>query len=114
MLLLALVAMAFLPMVISSFQLTKTNVTIGTASQLVSQQLDLARTQTATCTGLTAFATSPIATTTDARGIILQPRRAVSCPATYPGTATFTADVVESGKTTVLSTATTWIYVSAA
>jgi hypothetical protein len=114
MFLLALLAVSFLPLVISSFKLTKTNVTIGTASQLVSQQLDLARTQTPTCAGLTAFAAASIATTTDARGVVLQPRRVVACPGTYPGTATFTADVVESGSTTVLSTATTWIFVSAA
>ncbi|MHB1171414.1 MAG: type IV pilus modification PilV family protein [Lacisediminihabitans sp.] len=112
MFLLALLAVTFLPLIIQSLSLTRSNVTLATSTQLVSQQLDLARAQESTCEALTAFASTAVPTTTDQRGVVLQPQRAATCPSTYPGTAGFTASVVQSGSTLVISSATTLIYVS--
>ena len=114
MLLLALLAMAFLPMIIQSLTLTRSNTTLATASQLVNRELDLARSQATTCAGLTSFSAAVVPVTTDQRGVALQPQRVVVCPTSYPGTARFTSTVVESGTTKVISSSVTLIFVSAA
>ncbi|CAN5138954.1 hypothetical protein BH09ACT3_BH09ACT3_06760 [soil metagenome] len=114
MFLLALLALAFLPMIIQSLTLTRSNTTLATASQLVNRELDLARSQAPTCAGLTSFAAAVVPVTTDQRGVALQPQRSVTCPASYPGTARFTSTVVISGTTTAVSSSVTLIFVSAA
>ena len=113
MFLLALLAMAALPLLIGTLKLSAGNSSVTTATQLVEEQLAQARAQTATCGGLTAFAASTVPTVTDGTGAVLQPARVVTCPAAYPGTARFVATVTNGGGTVVAS-ATTLIYVSAA
>jgi Tfp pilus assembly protein PilV len=113
MFLLALLAISFLPLIIQSLTLTSTNTTRATATQLVSADLESARLQTPTCASLTTFAATAVATTTDRRGIVLQPRRAVTCPAAgAAGTAIFTSSVTRGTTLTVISKATTLIYVT--
>ena len=111
MFLLALLAMAALPLLIGTLQLSAGNSSVTTATQLVEEQLAQARSQTATCGGLTAFAASTVPPVTDGTGALLQPTRTVTCPASYPGTARFVATVTRG--TTVVASATTLIYVSA-
>ena len=112
MFLLAVLAMAALPLFIGTLKLAAGNSSVTTATQLVEDQLAQARAQTATCGGLTAFAASTVPSVTDGSGAVLQPVRTVTCPGTYPGTARFAA-TVKRGTSTV-ATATTLIYVSAA
>lgn len=112
MLMLALLAVAFLPVLISGLRLTASNSTITTAAQMVSEQLNLARSQTATCSALTAFQSSAAPAVTDGAGKTLSAVNTLTCPTSYPGTATFTTKVTASGSTTVLATAGTLIFVS--
>jgi type II secretory pathway pseudopilin PulG len=112
MFLLALLAVATLPLFVSTLTLTSGDSTVTTATQLVDEQLTLARSQTATCGALTTFAGTAVAATTDGTGKALTTTRSVTCPASYPGTARFTA-TVKAGLSTKAS-ATTLIYVSAA
>jgi type II secretory pathway pseudopilin PulG len=112
MFLLALLAVATLPLFVSVLKLSAGNSSITTATQLVDEQLTQARSQTATCAALAAFAATATTPVTDGTGKSLVPTRTVTCPSSYPGTARFTATVTASGTT--LATATTLIYVSAA
>lgn len=112
MFLLALLATAALPVLIGALRLSAGNSSVTTATQLVEEQLAGARAQTATCGGLTAFAASTVPSVTDGTGAVLQPVRTITCPAAYPGTARFVATVTRGS--TVVATATTLVYVSAA
>jgi type II secretory pathway pseudopilin PulG len=112
MFLLALLAAGTAPLLVGALRLTAGNSTVTTATQLVEEQLTQARSQTATCSALTAFAATAMATVTDGAGKSLATTRTVSCPASYPGTARFTATVRTSG--TDVATATTLVFVSAA
>jgi type II secretory pathway pseudopilin PulG len=112
MFLLALLAMAALPLLIGTLKLSAGNSSVTTATQLVEEQLAQARAQTATCGGLTAFATSTVPAVTDGTGAVLQPARTVTCPGAYPGTARFVATVTRGGTT--VAGATTLIYVASA
>ena len=112
MFLLALLATTSLPLFVSALKLSAGNSTVTTATELVDEQMTQARSQTATCGALTAFAATATTAITDGTGKSLTTTRTVSCPSTYPGTARFTATVRASGI--VRATATTLIYVSAA
>lgn len=114
MLMLALLAVAFLPVLITGLKLSAANSSSGTATQLVSSQLALARAQSPTCAALLSFAGGSGTSVVDGNGKTLVPTRTLgSCPSSYPGTVTFTASVAASGTTTTIATATTLIYVGA-
>lgn len=114
MFLLSLLAIAFLPLLIQSLQVSLTNATTATATQLVNKQMDLARVQGTTCGALTSFAAVAPSVVPDARGA-LQPYRSVgSCPASYPGTVTVTTWVTRSGQSIRLAEAVTLILVKSA
>lgn len=86
MFLLALLAVAFLPLLIDAMRATVRNATTATATQLVSEQLDAVSLLPRTCAALTAFETATVPTTTDARGTDYTARRdASTCPSSgYP------------------------------
>lgn len=88
MFLLALLAVAFLPLLIDALRVSVRNATIATATQLVSEQLDAVTVVPRTCAGVEAFANASLADISDERGTVYTPHRAVSpCPATgYPMT----------------------------
>ncbi|TFB48430.1 prepilin-type N-terminal cleavage/methylation domain-containing protein [Cryobacterium tagatosivorans] len=119
MFLLALLAVAFLPLLITSMKTTVKNSTIATATQLVSQQMEQARAAGDTCTALTAYGNpSPaLAAVTDARGNSYQAARAVEvCPTlatAYPRTARVTVTVSVAGSAVPAQTATTLVYLKA-
>jgi hypothetical protein len=64
------------------------------------------------CSNLTAFVAAAPATLTDGSGRTLVATDSVTCPATYPGTATYTVSVTASGSPAALATASTLIFVS--
>lgn len=108
-------ALALIPAFITGLRATASNTTLATASQLVGQQIDDARSRTATCAALQAYQAEAIAPVVDARGVSLQPKRTpVTCPASYPGTVTVKVTVSQTGSSTVLASATTYIFVTAA
>jgi Tfp pilus assembly protein PilV len=116
MFMLALLALALLPLLISSAQLSSRNVTLTTATQLVSEQMDVVRALAPTCATVTTFANETVGLlTTDPRGTILGvDRTSQACPSKYPGLIEFTAQVRVQGSPQVLAEATTRIYLTSA
>jgi type II secretory pathway pseudopilin PulG len=116
MFLLAVLAIALLPLLISSAQLSSKNVTLATATQLVNEQMDVVRKLGKNCAVITTHANETVGLLdTDPRGTVLaMTRLAGACPSTFPGTIDFTAQVSVEGTVDVLAEATTSIYVTSA
>src|SRR3954447_4543162 len=112
MFMLALLALSFAPLLAGTLRLSAANSDRTTAAELVERQLSEARSQTATCAGLTAYATSPAPAARTGRNLVLSSTRSVTCPSTYPGTARVTVRVSASGA--VLATASTLVFVGSA
>lgn len=114
--LLGLLAIAFLPLLVTSMQTTVVNSTTATATQLVNQQLDLARAAGDTCDDLIDFRNETLSSVpADARGVTYQPSRTVAdCPASFPNTILVTLSVSAVESTISPITATTLIYLRAA
>jgi len=115
MFLLALLATAFLPILIQGMNTSVRTTTIATASQLAGQQLDQLREFGTTCSEVSVFDDAVPATTTDERGTVYQPHRQVAaCPTTYPGVVSVRVWVTKTGVTQPLADATTLFYVKTA
>jgi prepilin-type N-terminal cleavage/methylation domain-containing protein len=114
MLILAVLSLSALPVLIGSMRLTALDSSVTTATGMVSEQMTLARAQTATCAALTSFAATAVPTVTDGAGRVLTVAKTTTCPATYPGTVTFTVKVTVSGSGNTVATATTLIYAGGA
>ena len=113
--LLALLAMAFFPVLVQGMKTSVLNAKIATASQFVGQQLDIVRTLPDNCAAIAAFDDTAVATVADSRGNNFQPYRLVgACPGSYPGVVKVTACVTEVGQSHHLADATTLVYVSSA
>lgn len=117
MFLLGLLAVAFLPLLVTSMQTTVRNSNIATATQLVNKQMEQARAAGNTCTALTAFGNATIAPVSDARGRTYQAARTVaSCPAPatgYPRTVGVSVSVSVVGSAMLPVTVTTLVYLKA-
>ena len=117
MFLIALMALAMLPVLISSSRLTATNVVVTRATQVVSAQFDLARRQgalTPSCAAMQALATATPVAVVEPNGEPLRFTRLVVCPITYPGTVSVTVTVSMTSSGVEMSTAKTLIAVSSA
>ncbi|TFC91453.1 prepilin-type N-terminal cleavage/methylation domain-containing protein [Cryobacterium sp. TMT4-31] len=116
MFLLGLLAIAFLPLLVTSMTSTVINSSVATATQLVNDQMDQARTAGDTCALIEAYEVATVAAVPpDARGVSYQPTRSVStCPLTYPGTVRVTVAVSVVGSTIAPATATTRVYLKSA
>ncbi len=104
MFLLALVAVAFLPLLINSLQLSIRNSTVATATQILNAELDALIATPATCDAVTAFGSASTLSTTDRRGVEYSPDRNVpSCAGfgadDYPVTITVQIAVELEGTT---------------
>ncbi|KQV07149.1 prepilin-type N-terminal cleavage/methylation domain-containing protein [Leifsonia sp. Root112D2] len=117
MFLLALLAVAFLPVLIQSMKVTATNVTIAAATQLVSQDIEDARTKGSVCANLEAYVAETIPPVIDGRGVSIQVhRQPVVCPsaaAGYPTSVRLSVYATRTGDATQLAGATTLVSVSA-
>ena len=115
MFLLALLATAFLPILIQGMSTSVRTTTVATASQLAGQQLDQLRELGTTCSEVSVFDDVMLATTTDERGTVYQPRSLVAaCPAIYPGVVSVRVWVTRNGVVQPLADATTLFYVKTA
>ncbi|WP_111719438.1 type II secretion system protein [Homoserinimonas sp. OAct 916] len=114
MFLIALLAVAFIPLLIQTLQVSVTNTTVATATQLVSDGIEGARAQGDTCATLQLWRDEVLTPTIDDRGVSLQPERTLSCPAAYPGVAEVTVTVAETGHADSLASAVSLIFVKAA
>lgn len=115
MMLLAVLAVAFLPVLIQGLQVAALNATRATANQLVNKQIETARAQADDCSLITDLASVPVSPVVDPRNVTLVTTRTVgACPSTYPGTVSFTVTVrdEEAPSGQYLSSATTYIYVA--
>jgi type II secretory pathway pseudopilin PulG len=123
---LALLSIAFLPLLITALKTSVQNSSLATSTQLVNQQMELGTStaaSTPTCGLIKTFVAATLGTTNDRNGNVLQPHRqlvvgagtdASGCPTSYPGTVTYRAWITKSGSSSVLAEATTLYYVSAA
>ena len=111
MFLIALLAMAFLPLLIQSLRASTTNTSASIATQLVGQQLEQLRTVPTTCAAVSTFLGSDPAAVVDDRGVILTIDRQLvgACPTAYPGTVKVRVVVTSDG--TALSEASTLVMV---
>lgn len=115
MFLLALIAVAFAPVMIGALKTSAENTTLATGTQLLSRETDSLRATPAYCDDLTAFAAAAVPAITDDRGITYQPARtAAACPAQYPGLVRVTLSVTAPGLPAAALQATTLVYVQAA
>lgn len=99
MFLLALVSIAFLPLLINSLQISIRNATISTATQLLNGQLDALAATAPTCAAVSAFGAAAIPATTDRRNVTYQPVRSVpACNTlTFPATVSVNLEVRLTG-----------------
>jgi Tfp pilus assembly protein PilV len=104
--LLAMLALAFMPILINTIKDTARTTTIATATQLAGQQIEAARSvrsstgSTPTCADIEQFLAVTPASVVDPRGVTLQPTWTVptACPATIPPTVPPTVPaVVQAG-----------------
>jgi len=112
MFLLAVLAIAFLPVLVQGIAQSSANGTLAAATQLVNREMENARAQT-TCSGLTA----DTFTVPDDRGVTLRVTRTVgdACPATaasYPITVPLEVTVARTDTGDLVSSATTLIFVT--
>ena len=115
MFLLALLATAFLPILVQGLNTSVRTTTIATATQLAGEQLDKLRELGTTCSEVSVFDDAVPAAVTDERGTVYQPRRLVAaCPATYPGVVSVRVWVTRTGIVQPLADATTLFYVKSA
>ena len=117
-LVLALISVALLPLLIQGVKQSAQAAAIASAVQLANSQVDLARAQATTCSGVTATPTVTVSSTATYRGVPLVVTKTVgTCPsptpsATAPGTIPFTATVTRSDTGETLATVSTKILVT--
>lgn len=115
MLILGLIAIAFLPLLIQGVMVAQQNRTLATANQLIHDQIEQAR-SIGTCDALAAFGASvsqPNASFTLTRSVEHHSDPSLDpCAITYPGVVKLSFSVTESGETDVLVSATTLVLVS--
>jgi type II secretory pathway pseudopilin PulG len=115
MFLIALITLAFIPVLVQSLRLSVVNTSIATATQLVSQNMEQARSRGTNCSDLQLFAAEAVSAVVDKRGVSFQPvREPITCTGTsadYPKTVSFRVKVAETGSSTVLASAATLILV---
>lgn len=113
MMLLAILAISFLPVLIQGLQTAAVNSTRATANQLVNLQLETARSQGGDCSLITDLEFAAVSPVIDKRNVtLLTTRDAGLCPGVYPGTLSFTVTVTRQDTGAELASATTLIYVS--
>jgi Tfp pilus assembly protein PilV len=115
MFLIALIALAFIPVLIQGMRISVANTSIATATQLVSQNMEQARARGTNCSDLRKFAAELVPPVVDQRGVSFQQVRvAVACTGVstdYPKTVPFRVRVTETGSSTELASATTRLLV---
>lgn len=109
MVILALLAVAFLPLLIQGLKASSANATLATATQLVNQKMESAS-AVSTCSGATAL--GGVSSLTDPRGVTIQLTTTVaSCP-TGTGTVKVATTAVRTDTGATLVTGSTLVFVS--
>lgn len=111
MLLLSLLAIAFLPMLVTSLKVSVSNSTLASATQLVAAEMENMRSLGTTCADLADYAAVDPAVF-DPHGRALQPHIDIVCSGEYPDTAPVRVYVTEVSTGETLADATTSIFVN--
>jgi type II secretory pathway pseudopilin PulG len=112
MLILALLAVSFLPILIQGVKTGALNATRATAGQIAQQQIETAKTLDPDCSVITSLAAIPLSPVTDPRNVPLTiTKSAGACPATYPGTMSYTVTVTNGSTLVPIITTKTLLYV---
>lgn len=116
MFLLALLAVAFLPLLIDALRVSITNAKVATANQILSEQLDAIALLPRTCAAYNAFESATLPAVADERGTTYQASRdVVGCtPAAYPAAVTITLTVTVVGEPEIRARAVTRAVVESA
>ena len=113
--LLMVVALAMLPVFVAALNLSKGNVAVATATQVVSEQMDLAHNLPASCVAVQTFRDEVLGRLVeDPRGVVLVITMDTDpgCPTSYPSAYRLTVSVAELGKPSdVIATAETRIMI---
>jgi len=115
--LLLIVAISMLPVFINTLNLSKENVSVTTATQLVSEQMDQARSISPSCLAVNTFRDETLGRTVpDPRGVVLIVTMSTdaACPTSYPTTYRLTVTVKEQGGNVILAEAETQIMITRA
>lgn len=113
--LLMVIALAMLPVFINSLNLSSTTVSVTTATQLVSEQMDLARSISPTCDAVHQFADETLGRLVeDPRGVILEITMVTpaACPTSYPAAFLLQVSVAEQGSSEIIAEAETRILIT--
>lgn len=113
MFLLAILAVAFLPLLIDSLRASVRNATTATATQIVSEQLDAVSLLPRTCAALVAFEGASVPTLTDERGTVYTAvRNTATCPSSgYPTAIDVTVSVTADTQPNLLVQSTTTVII---
>ena len=117
MFILALLSVAFLPLLVQGVRQSAQTATIATATQLANARMDAERAQAQAGTNCTSLANPANLSTTDSRGIPLlvsSPSVTATCPASstaYPTTVSFSVTVVRTDTGATIVQADTRLYV---
>ena len=117
MFILALLSVAFLPLLVQGVQQSAQTATIATATQLANARVDSERAQAQAGTNCTSLANPADLSTTDSRGIpllVTSPPVTATCPTSstaYPTTVAFRVTVVRTDTGATIVQADTRLYV---
>lgn len=109
MLILAALAIAFLPLLIQGVKQSASTSTLATATQLVSEKMQLAQSKGPVCADVAALAGS--ADLTDPRGVVLRVVTTAGSCTGSPTTVSVTTSVTRLDTSVVVATASTIVFV---
>ncbi|GAA2078631.1 hypothetical protein GCM10009840_12070 [Pseudolysinimonas kribbensis] len=110
MFMLAILAMAFLPILVQGLKQSSSNATLATATQLVNQQLQKAQAKGPQCTLVESVA--GMQQLTDPQGVEIQVTTSVgACPTAVGGTVSVTVSAVRQDSGDTVASASTLVYV---
>ncbi|MDO7882848.1 type IV pilus modification PilV family protein [Salinibacterium soli] len=109
MLMLAILAVAFLPLLVEGLKLSARNTTLATATQLVSEQMQLAQAAGPVCANVAAL--GGVTTFTDGRGVPLQVTTTTGLCQSGTTLLSVSAAVVRLDTVETITSASTIVYV---
>ncbi len=109
MFMLALLALAFLPVLVEGLRLSTSNTTVATATQLAAEQMQLAQYAGPVCADVAAL--GAVTELTDSRGVELEVTTTTSGCTGSPTTIRVATNVVRLDTNTSIASASTIVYV---
>ena len=113
MLMLAILAVSFLPVLIQGLQTAAVNSTRATAAQFAHEQMEIARAQQDDCSAIQDLAAVVVSNRVDPRNVTLVTDPvAGTCPSSYPGVLKYTVTVTRLDTGAILASAETYVFVA--